>query len=268
MHDKMHADNANDDGSTPACKSRRRKHTNKRSRNSRTKSKLDCINKKTSQNSAAILQEAALQEAAGGGGKLKTNDCISLIALTKEEVKRRSSNVVELTRNTRIPNLHVPCGSSYFQKYELGVNVREGVKTCTDGNTTRLAFSASEMKHQHFIIVAKIGDLNMSEMRYYGTETATKISLEHSYKDRNHEFTDDDYAVLKIVTTYGSPDVFDTNDLVTSRTCRPNSACPGKHFESKGEVCSFGERASYNALPTNGKSFGPCTKSMHISNSN
>ena len=85
-----------------------------------------------------------------------------------------------------------------------------------------------------------------------------RMRLEFSYKDRFHQFGEDDFIVLGIVLDYKSSFSFNQDDAMAVIACKPNVCKPNSHFGSGGFVASFGTKASHGALGSNGKSIEQC----------
>ena len=82
------------------------------------------------------------------------------------------------------------------------------------------------------------------------------MRLEVSYKDRFHQFGEDDFIVLGIFLDYKSSFLFSQDDVMAVMACKPNVCKPNSHFGSRGFVASFGTKASHGALGSNGESIG------------
>ena len=80
------------------------------------------------------------------------------------------------------------------------------------------------------------------------------MRLEVSYKDRSHQFDEDDFIVLGIFLDCKSSFLFSQDDVMAVMACKPNVCKPNSHFGSGGFVASFGTKASHGALGSNGDS--------------
>ena len=136
-----------------------------------------------------------------------------------------------------------------------------------------ISLDPSLIKHKHFIMVSTIGNLRRSEhthlvdgQKQLLRRNPTKLSsllkrmrLEVSYKDGFHQFGEDDFIVLGIFLDYKSSFSFNKDDAKAVIVCKPNVCKPNSHFGSGGFVASFGTKASYGALGSNGESIGQCS---------
>jgi len=262
-------------------KKTRRKQT-RRSRRSRHKKNSYFTNKSTVNASNAIIstlhcRNLRVREVWNG------SRCCSLIALKKEDKDKHFFNAIELFDNVRSKSDCVPDGMSLFQKMTLGDNL---MKLLDDNNIKkkgvpiRYTLDPAHIKHKYFIMVTTIGNLRRSEYKFLvngrinllnsnPTKLLTvskRMRLEVSYSDRSYQFSDCDFIVLGIFFSYQSPVKFNEKDALVVKASKPNVCQHDSHFGSGGYVASFGTRASYGALGSNGQSVGQYVSSKLIFN--
>ena len=194
--------------------------------------------------------------------------------MRKEDKTKFNSNIIELFDNVRSKSESVPDGLLQFKRIKFGENLRAlfPCEIVRNNESCCISLDPSLIKHKHFIIVSTIKNLRRSEhthlvdgqkklLRRNPTKLLSlskRMRLEVSYKDRFHQFGEDDFIVLGIFLDYKSSFSFNQDDAMAVMACKPNVCKPNSHFGSGGFVASFGTKASCGALGSNGKSIGQC----------
>ena len=140
--------------------------------------------------------------------------------MRKEDKTKIDSKIIELFNNVRSKSESVPDGVLQFKRIKFGENLRalSPWEIMKNDASCSISLDPSLMKHEHFIMVSTIGNLRRSEHTHLVVgqkkllrrnpakllSLSKRMRLEVSYKDRFHQFGEDDFIVLGIFFYYKS----------------------------------------------------------------